>query len=248
MGLGTYSFSTLATIRGISFRTLEGFSPDQIAVTGVKVARLVESFKAKHPSRVPNSPSGGGLLDVGLLPINDFELAQHLIAIDDPSMAKVIKGANGMPVLLAYLAILSNGSSQPPEHVLESALPFAVNSLIVESEVARQWNEDLRIQIDGLVPLANKGAKFQGKKVGALGPLAKAVKQILQYHPTRSAREIWNELKDDPPKGLSFFDNPAGSYVEYDKRSIKGNLKNTNYDRFENIVSERRKELKKVTV
>jgi hypothetical protein len=247
MGLGSYSFSTLTTIRGIAFRALEKFPKAQIADTGIKVVRLLETFKTKHPDKIPTKP-GGGLLDMGPLPINDFELAQHLIATNDPAMAKLIKGAKGLPVLIAYLATLTNGAELPSEYLLESALPYAVASLTVESEVSKLWNKDLQTEIERLLPLANKGAKFKGKKLGALGPLAKAVRQRLKRWPDESAKSIWNALSDSPPKGLTFCDNRAGKYVEYDKRTFKGSLKNTNYRRFANIVSEQHTKLKSLTV
>lgn len=247
MGLGSYSFNALTTIRGIAFRAVEHFTTAQTADTGIKVIRLLETFKAKHPDKIPTKP-GSGLLDMGPLPLNDFELARHLIDTNDPAMAKIIKGASGVPVLLAYLAIITSGSNLPEEHLLESALPFAVASLAVESEAAKRWNKNLQTEIERLVPLANKGAKFEGKKLGALGPLAKAVRQHLKKHLFDSPKSIWIALSGKPPKGLTFCDNRAGKYVEYDKRTFKGNLKNTAYGRFRNTVSEQRKKLKSLTV
>lgn len=147
MGLGNYPFAALTTIRGIGFRLLEKFSPEKIAQTGIEVMFLLETFKAKHPDKIPTKPSGG-LLDMGPLPINDFELAQHLIATNDSAMAKVIKDASDVPVLLAYLAILTNGSDLPDEYLLEAALPFAVEALVIEGEDAKRWRLELKERTD----------------------------------------------------------------------------------------------------
>ncbi len=242
MGFGSYSVSMLTTIRGIAFRVLEKFTTEQILNTGIAVVRLLENFKAKHPEQIPTKPSGG-LLDMDPLPLNDFELARHLIAMNDPAICKVIKGAKGVPVLFAYLAVLTNSKELPPEYLLESALPYAVDSLTVESKVYRLWSERLQSRIERLEPLANKGAKFVGKKPGSLGPLARAVQQHLKACRNDSPEAVWSALSRKPPKGMTFRDNPAGKYVEFDKRTFAGNLKNSEYRNFANIVYRERKRL-----
>jgi len=123
MGLGNYSFSALQAIQGIAFRTLEKFTTAQIVETGLKVSRLLESYKKNYPDKIPKK-AGGGLLNTGtLVNVDDFELALHLVNTEEPAMAKIVKGAKGLPVLTAYLSVLTNGAELPPEHLLESALP-----------------------------------------------------------------------------------------------------------------------------
>ncbi len=91
----------------------------------------------------------------------------------------------------------------------------------------------------GLAPLAKKGSKFKsGKPKGSLSPLATAVKNYLTKHHKASAKQVWTSLASKPPKGHTFCDNPQGRYVEYETAG-----KNTNYRRFQNIVSEQRREL-----
>lgn len=249
MGFGSYSFSSLTAIRTIAFQVLGKFTTEQIFDTGVEVARLLQHFKDKRPEEIPNNEAGGGgllgngLLEMAPLPMNDFQFARHLVATNDPDMEKIVRDSKGVPVLLAYLAVLTNGKDLPPDHLIEYALPYAVDCLAVESEVSKLWNRDLQTRIERLQPLATKGAKFQGKKVGALGPLAKAVRSHLKDRPEDSADAIWAALVASPPKGLIFLDNAQGRYVEYDKRTFAGLLKNTSYRRFANIVTEQRKSL-----
>lgn len=249
MGFGSYSFSTLTTIQGIAFRLLEPFTTEQIIDAGFKVIRLVDTFKAKHPDKIPTKP-GGGLLNFGEpVQVNDFDLAQHLVNANYPAMAKLQKSAKGLPVLIAYLATIANAKDLPEEHLLESALPFAVASLTVEGEIAKRWNQNLQTEIERLAPLAHTGAKFKaGRKPDSLSPLAKAVRAHLKKSIDSSAKEVWFALSKKPPKGLSFRDNHAGKYVEYDKRTGAGNLKNTGYLRFATIVSEQRQYCNTLTV
>lgn len=249
MVFGSYSFNTLTAIKGIAFRALEKFTTAQIADTGIKVVRLLKTFKAKHPDKIPRVPGGGLLHFETGVEANDFELALHLVNTNDPAMAKLIKDAKGLPVLIAYLATLTNGPKLPQESLLESALPFAVTSLTAESEVSKFWNRNLQTEIKRLKPLAHTGAKFTtGRKLNALGPLAKAVRLHLNKHLSDNAESIWNALSDKPPKGLTFHNNRIGKYVEYDKRTFTGNLKNTGYTTFANTVSAQRKSLKTLTV
>jgi hypothetical protein len=147
MGLGNYPFAALTTIRGIAFRLLEKFTPEKIAHTGIEVICLLETIRSQHPEKVPTKPSGG-LLEMGPIPFNDFELAQHLTVTNDPEMAKVIKDARDVPVLLAYLAIITNSSELPDEYLLESALPFVVETLVMEGEDAKRWRVELKIKSD----------------------------------------------------------------------------------------------------
>lgn len=249
MGFGNYSFSTLQAIQGIAFRTLEKFTATQIVKTGLKVSDLLEDFKRTYPDKVPKKV-GGGLLNFGSpVDVDDFELALHLVNANDPAMTKIVTDAKGLPVLTAYLSVLINGEELPPEHLLESALPFAIASLSVEGDVAKLWNQNLQTEIVRLVPLASTGLKFKsGRKKEALGPLTKAVRNRLKAHPTENAAAVWIALSSRPPKGLIFCDNRSGKYVEYDKRTHSGNLKNTGYERFANIVSSEVKRRKSLTV
>lgn len=249
MGFGNYNFSTLQAIQEIAFRTLEKFTTAQIVETGIKVSRLVQIYKKKSPDKIPKK-AGGGLINFGkLVDVNDFELALHLVNANDPEMAKIVTGAKGLPVLTAYLSVLTNGAELPPEHLLESALPFAIASLSAEGDVAKLWNQGLQVEIARLVPLASTGLKFKnGRKPEALGPLTKAVRNRLKAHPTENAAAVWIALSSRPPKGLIFCDNRSGKYVEYDKRTHSGNLKNTGYERFANIVSSEVKRRKSLTV
>lgn len=251
MGLGNYPFSALFVIRDITFYLLKKFTINQIVGTGNKVVRLLEAFRLQHPEQVPTCKSGGGFFDIPIteIPVADFELARHLIDTNHPDMASVVKGAKGVPVMLAYVATMTSGSGSPAEHFVESALPFVGQSLSVDAEESKRWGESLRAENERLAPLADTGAKFtSGRKTEALGPLAKAVRQHLKSRSRDNAEAVWDALVANPPKGMTFQDNRTGKYVEYDKRTSAGNLKDTGYRRFANIVSEQRKKLNDLTV
>ena len=206
MGFGSYSFSTLQAIQGIAFRTLKKFTPAQIVDTGLKVSRLLADYKKGHPDKLPKKASGG-LLNFGtFIDVDDFELALHLVNTNDPAMAKIVKGAKGLPVLTAYLSVLTNGAELPPEHLLESALPFAIASLSLEGEIASVWNQSLQTEIAQLAQLASKGLKFKGgKPKGSFGPVASAVRKRLLENSDESPDEIWQALFLKPPKGMTFY-------------------------------------------
>lgn len=255
LGFGGVNFNTLETIKGIAFYSLQKFPVNDVLKTGNNVIQLLETFKQTHPDRIPkNTLHDGGLLafDTGSIivsvNVNDFELALHLLNTNDPSMALLVKEAKAVPVLLAYLAVITIGVHLPDASVLESALPFTVNSLKFDIADQERWNTKLRTEVERLLPLANKGAKFKGKKLGALGPLAKAVRRHLKSRRRDNAEAVWAALVANPPKGMTFQDNRTGKYVEYDKRTYVGNLKNTGYRRFVNTVTEQKKKLKSLTV
>ena len=173
---------------------------------------------------------------MGPIAVNDFELALHLWDNNDPAMAKVIKGADDMPVLLAYLATLTSGTDLPNEALLESALPFAVASLRVESDAAKLWNQELQKGVDRLLPLARTGQKFtKGRKPAALGPVAKKIKAYLQKNPAAKTLDVWRALKKSPPNGFVFMESARlGRYIE------KGCETVMEWRRFQNLVSEHR--------
>lgn len=248
MDFGSYNFSTLRAIQGIAFRTLEQFTATEIVKTGFKVSELLTAFKKSYPDKVVKQVISGGLLGDGstyTAQLNDFEIARLLVETNDPAMRELVKGAKGLPVLMAYLSVITIGKELPPENLLESALPFAIASLSVEGEVAKLWNQNLQTEMTRLAPLASNGLKFQkGRKQASLGPLALAVRRRLERSPNENAATIWIALSGKPPHGLKFCDNKTGKYVEYDKRTHSGSLKNTGYPRFSNIVTEQRKKLR----
>ena len=219
MGLGNYNFSVLHAIQGLAFRTLEKFTAAQIVEAGLKVSRLIEDFKKNFPNKVPKK-AGGGLLNFGSpVDVNDFELALHLVNGNDPAMAKIVKGAKGLPVLTAYLSVLTNSAKLPPEHLLESALPFAIASLSLESEVSKLWNQNLQTEIARLAPLASTGLKFKGgKPKGAFGPVATAVRSRLLKNSKDSPDEIWQALSMKPPKGMTFYGKGKDRRIESESR------------------------------
>lgn len=248
MGFGSYNLSTLQAVQGIAFHKLEKFTSKQVVETGLKVFQLLEDFKKNYPDKIPTE-SGRSVFDFdSRINVNDFELARHLVRTNDPEMGKIAKGAKELPVLFAYLSVLTLFEELPPEHLMESALSYAIESLSLEREVVNIWNQALQNQMTQLAPLASKGLKFnKGKKEGAIGPLTAAIRKRLKDYPRENAAAVWSALSSKPPKGLVFCDNRAGKYVEYDKRTHAGNLKNAGYARFANIVSSEVKRRKSLT-
>lgn len=276
LGFGGYGVgNTLNTIMGIAFYCLNKFPVNDTLEIGLNVAELLETFKQKHPEQVPQDSFSGGLLagHTGSIKsnVNDFELAMHLMRIDDPSMAALLRDANGVPVLMAYLAVRTVDANLPTASFLESALPFAANSLKFDVASQERWNKELKTEISRLAPLASTGLKFKGgKPKGAIGPLAAAIRERLRNYPKETPKEVWSALAKKPPKGLTFCDNNAGKYVEYEVRNslakssnsksalwgaladktaggTKARLVTTQYGRFRNIVIEQRKNIESCT-
>ena len=246
MGFGNYPFSALSVVREITFYLLKEFTANQIIDTGNKVSRLLEAFRLQHPEQVPTCKSGGGLLNTPIrtIPVDDFELARHLIDTNHPDMASVVNGANGVPVMLAYVATMTSGSESPAEHFIELVLPFVAQQLNADAEASKRWSVRLRAENQRLAPLADTGARFTtGRKPQALGPLARAVRKHLKDYRDDNPEAAWVALAAHPPTGMTFHDNRQGKYVEFDKRTFKGNLKNSDYRNFQNIVYRERKRL-----
>ncbi len=218
MGLGTYNFSALQAIQGIAFRTLGKYTTAEIVDVGMKVIQLVERFKEQHPDKVVKQVISGGLLSDGssyTAQLNDFEIAQNLVFANSPEMQELTAGAKGLPELMAYLSVITIGKELPTESLLESALPFAVASLSLESSVAKRWSESLETEVARLAPLASTGLKFKGgKPKGAFGPVATAVRKRLLKNSKENPNEIWQALSMKPPKGMTFYGIGKGRRIE----------------------------------
>ena len=114
--------------------------------TGLEVVWLLKTFKKIYPEKIPTKP-GEGLLAMGPVLVNDFELALHLLSTGDAAMKNIVKGETDVPVLLAYLAVVTVGNDLPDEYLLESALPFVVQLLTLESEAEKRWHLELKTEI-----------------------------------------------------------------------------------------------------
>lgn len=158
MSLGHYPYEVLFEIQGITSRLLARFTRDQIVKSFSGVVQVLADFKRSHPDQIPKKAISGGLLSMGpvSVPINDFELAQHLVDTNDPAMANVINESDGVTVLIAYLEVLANNKYLPDEYLLESALPFAVETLAIEGEEAKRWRLELKIRSDSAAKLMSE--------------------------------------------------------------------------------------------
>ena len=74
-----------------------------------------------------------------------------------------------------------------------------------------------------------------GRKIGALGTVAKKIKKYLEKHPEANTNDVWEALKKSPPKGHAFMENVAyGKYIEEGPKTVM------KWPRFCNIVSQLR--------
>lgn len=89
--------------------------------------------------------------------------------------------------------------------------------------------------VTALAPAAAHGKKFQGRKRGAVSPIAKRASDYLERNPSATAIEVWDALAKRPPKGFRFVTSkPLGRYIENGAAEVMG------WRRFQTVVSERR--------
>jgi len=83
------------------------------------------------------------------------------------------------------------------------------------------------------------GKKFQeGRKPGTVGPIRKAITNLLKNHPELKNPDLWRKLAEKPPKNWEFVDRTE-KYIEGPKnRKMK-------FGRFCTICGEERKKLKR---
>jgi len=81
------------------------------------------------------------------------------------------------------------------------------------------------------------GQKFAaGRKPGSVGPIRKAMARLLRRNPSMKNLELWNALRDKPPRGWKLYDNREDKYIVGPKPSD-----GMSWERFCNIASEERK-------
>lgn len=247
-GLSGRDIDTLAVVRQVAFQALSKYKSDQVVEAGLGLARIVEFIRINRPDQIPKKKIGGGLLGDGKpveVSVNDFELAESLVNANHPGIAELT--SLDVPVLMAYLSVISIRNEMPRSDVIASALHYTVNSLTFKNLGLEAWSERLQADVDRLQPLADTGRKFKrGRPENAVGPLTRAIVRHLNKNPTDNPDQVWAAFKRSPPKGMTLIDSPnpkLGRYIEYDKRTHAGNLKDTSFRAFANIVYRKRKEL-----
>ena len=91
-------------------------------------------------------------------------------------------------------------------------------------------------RMEFLLPLSQTGQKFvSGRKPGSAGPVRLAIRRHLKRQPQARAAQIWAALSAKPPKGMTFYDNRLGKYIETDGQP------DTQYRQFANLVSMERR-------
>lgn len=234
--------ATLAILSTLTQQCLKGFSYNSIARAGLHVCDQVENFKRRMPKKV--TTSGGGISDASGAAVDNFKLAEFLFpdyerfSDQKPATAKVT------PKLLSYIATICTGSEIPSQDWIDSALFYVAVEVAAVNDVETDWNARLAQEVRSLEPLASTGKKFvSGRKSNSDGPLTKAVAAHLKRNVDHNPEQVWTALAKKPPKGMTFVDSPKlGRYIEYDKRTHKGELKDTGFRRFANVVYRKRKQ------
>jgi len=228
------SLDVVEAIRTIAFHELVDHSSDRIAQIGVAVDHFLQDFRRDHPDKVPTTKPGVGLLgEFGPHPVSDFELASHLVGTRHKAMVALERMAGGMPILMAYLMVVSVRSTPLRGIGLNHALRYAVS----ESRIANTVRvRGLCEEIKKLDADAAHGKLFKvNRKVGRLGPVATKIKAHMAKHPASKAIDVWNALKKSPPKGHDFRESSGlGRYIEKGPETVM------EWRRFSNLVSQHR--------
>jgi hypothetical protein len=115
------------------------------------------------------------------------------------------------------------------------ALAAAENGSDISAPLLALHAVETDAAVAALVPAAEHGKKFPGRKPGAVSLITKEVAAYLRKHPTASAMEVWGALAKKPPKGFCFMDSQRlGRYIERGPNEVM------KWERFKNIVSEQR--------
>ena len=120
----------------------------------------------------------------------------------------------------------------------EAATAFDADLLTLGAHLtqrAAEWaGEAERAEI---APVVKVGERFtQGRKLGTVGPVRKAIRVALRKRQQATAAEVWAAISARPPRQMAFYDSPRlGKYIETGSPP-----KSTGYPRFQTIVSEER--------
>ncbi len=94
------------------------------------------------------------------------------------------------------------------------------------------------LKIPPLLASAAHGRKFKaGRKPGTGGPIRKRIAALLKKNPRLKNPELWETIKNAPPRGWQAFDNRLGEYLEG-----PGNQSMTR-GRFDTVCGEERKKI-----
>ena len=70
-------------------------------------------------------------------------------------------------------------------------------------------------EVAALVPDAERGRKFPGRKRGAVDQLTRAICAYLDDHPSAKATTVWRALERSPPDGFYFEDNMSSDPTDW---------------------------------
>jgi hypothetical protein len=243
LGLFGGQSSALLMLKECTLSRLANISPELVVRTGLQVAKAVATFKETKPELVPTVP--GGLLGPSAVPLDDFLIAEKLFDESDLVAALRVANKTAGPELLSYIATVFSAKDDPSPQWVDSALRYVLNKVISTNTLYENLATGIQEKLNILKPVAEHGKKFKARKLDSIGPLARAVRKHLRSDMAASAEQVWTALAARSPKGLTFIDSttPSRRRVEYDRKTHKGNLKDTSYRAFENAVSKQRKAL-----
>ena len=218
-------------INAIALQALQRHHPEDIIQTGMAFDKLLADYRLAHPDKVPTKPSMGLLGSGETCPVSDFELALYLVATRPKVMNGLMRLAKEIPMLMAYLAVVSLPSNEWP--LREIGWGNALQYAVFESRVKTQQLQDA---VAKMAPLAAHGKLFaENRKSGKRGPIAVKVKAYMVKHPKAKSVEVWEALKKAPPKDHDFRETSRlGRYIEKGARTVM------EWPRFRNLVSEHR--------
>jgi len=237
-------YSRLSTIArtqvAVAFiEQIQTFDVAKVVKIGLNAKTILQTFRKEHPEKVPRRISQGLL--AMRTPVDDLSLVIHLTSTNHPSMSKLGSKEGDPPIVISYVLANLCEDGLPDEDWLATALSYTYGMLSGKSLNSRDEIVQLSRASDLLAPYAKAGLKFkQGRKIGTVGPLALAVKRHLKKYPAHSTKQVWDALAKAQCKGMTFYDNHLGKYVEYEKPTLNGSLRSTSYRRFSNIVSEQK--------
>ena len=133
-----FNMGTVAgAVSQIAMQNLRGFAARDILRAGLVVERFVAEFRRDFPEQVPSHPAipGRGLLARDAMPFGDFELAKHLLHSNHRVMVNIQNLFPGMPILMAYLAVVSVGAESS---LAVALLPGPLDYVVAESGVRQR--------------------------------------------------------------------------------------------------------------